>query len=144
MRETTADDEAALASLYLVSYGRSVVGDEAAAQEEMRVTFAGEYGAVDLAASPIIETATGRMVAAVMSVAVAPWDDTPEGPFVIEVIVDPDHRRKGLAEHAMRWVASVLPDEGTVGLRVMSENAPALALYTKLGFVPYSSVPSGP
>jgi ribosomal protein S18 acetylase RimI-like enzyme len=38
----------------------------------------------------------------------------------------------------------VLPDEGTVGLRVMSENAPALALYTKLGFVPYSSVPSGP
>ena len=136
IRNMSEADRAPLATLYFTAYARDVVFDEQAATDEIDVTFAGEYGWLDLAASPVI-TADGEIVASVMTVEEAPWDDTPAGPFVIEVMVHPDHRRQGLAEHALIHVARRLEARGkdTLALRVDSENTNALALYRKLGFV---------
>lgn len=136
IRDMTEADRAPLATLYFTAYPRDVVFDEQAATNEIDVTFAGEYGWLDLAASPVV-TADGEIVASVMTVEEAPWDDTPAGPFVIEVMVHPDHRRRGLAEHALIHAAKRLEARGksTIALRVDSENTNALALYSKLGFV---------
>jgi ribosomal protein S18 acetylase RimI-like enzyme len=107
----------------------------ASALDEIERTFESEYGRLDRAAC-IVVTKDGSPVAAVMTVEEAPWSDTPPGPFVIEVIVHPDHRRRGLAEHAMQVAARELASRGrsTIALRVMSDNTGARALYTKLGF----------
>jgi N-alpha-acetyltransferase 10/11 len=136
IRDITEADQEALASLYFAAYPRDIVDDEQAATDEIDVTFAGEYGWLDLAASPVI-TYDGEIVASVMTVEEAPWDDTPSGPFVIEVMTHPDHRRQGLAEHALIHVARKLEARGkqTVALRVDSDNTSALDLYRKLGFV---------
>lgn len=106
-----------------------------AAEREIEVTLAGEYGVLDLSASPIIGCGDD-VVGSVMTVLEAPWPDTPPVPFVIEVMVDPRHRRRGLAECGLRWAAERLAERGEtrLGLRVMSENLSALGLYRKLGF----------
>ena len=55
---------------------------------------------------------------------------------IIELMVRPDFRRRGLAEFLVRSAASTLRAQGekVVGLRVMSNNTPAIRLYSKLGF----------
>jgi ribosomal protein S18 acetylase RimI-like enzyme len=135
VRETTERDKLALADLYFAAYSREIVNDPAAARDEIERTFQGEYGALDLQASPIA-TYTGAIAATVMTVTEAPWPDTPPGPFIIEVLVHPDHRRHGLAEHLMEVAAQQLAAVGkrTVALRVMSDNEKALSLYRRLGF----------
>lgn len=139
LRPTDEADAAPLAKLYLVAYPNQVVATEAEAQAEMSRTFAGEYGRLDLASSPIATTTYGEVVGALMTVHEAPWSDTPPGPFIIELIVHPDHRRLGLAESLVRYAALVLDSNGarSVGLRVVSDNAAARTLYEKLGFRPW-------
>lgn len=134
-RETQREDTQALANLYFAAYPREIVDTEAAALVELQVTFKGEYGDLDLSASPLV-TAASNVVAAVLTVRQAPWDDTPPGPFLIEVIVHPDHRRRGLARSAVLQASSTLLANGeqTVALRVMSDNEAALKLYRELGF----------
>ena len=139
-RETTNRDKNLLASIYFAAYNREIAGDLEAAQDEIERAFDGEYGPLDLEASPIAAH-QGLPVGSVMTVTEAPWDDTPSGPFIIEVMVHPDHRRRGLAEHLMLATARKLAASGriTVALRVMSDNKKALALYEKLGFVTWNA-----
>lgn len=134
-RETRLQDTQELANLYFAAYPRLIVETEVAALEEIQVTFKGEYGDLDLSASPLVTTA-GMIAAAILTVKEAPWDDTPPGPFLIEVIVHPDHRRRGLARAAVLQASSTLLAKGeqTVALRVMSDNEAALKLYRGLGF----------
>jgi ribosomal protein S18 acetylase RimI-like enzyme len=129
------NDAPALAELYLAAYSSEIVQDLPAAREEMRRTFGGEYGSLVAELSPLITT-TGQVVATVLTVAQAPWPDTPAGLFVIEVISHPQHRRRGLAKAAVGWVATRAQEQGfgTLALRVEDENSAALALYRKLGF----------
>jgi ribosomal protein S18 acetylase RimI-like enzyme len=143
IRETTMRDKQSLASIYFSAYDREIVSDLKAAEEEIAQTFEGEYGRLDLEASPIA-THQGLPVGSVMTVKVAPWDDTPPGPFVIELMVHPDHRGRGLAEHLMLTAARRLAARGerTMALRVMSDNTKALALYEKLGFVAWNAAGS--
>lgn len=138
-RTTTANDRAALAGIYFAAYSREIVTDLRAAQDEIERTFDGEYGRLDLEASPIV-THTGAPVGSVMTVMEAPWDDTPPGPFIIEVMIHPDHRRRGLAEHLMIAVARQLATRGrnSMALRVMSDNESARVLYKKLGFIAWT------
>ena len=135
LRGTEDRDIQVLADLYFSAYPSEIVADEAAALEEIEVTFKGEYGELDAAASPLIATGN-RVVAAVLTVKQAPWDNTPPGPFLIEVIVHPDYRRQGLARVAILEAASTLLSQGhqTVALRVMSDNDAAMKLYGSLGF----------
>ena len=139
VRAAVGGDKAALADLYFAAYPREIVRDHAKALDEMERTFLGEYGSLDLAASPIAFHGNA-MAASVIIVTEAPWEDTPPGPFIIEVMVHPAHRKRSLAECLISHAARELTKRGkeTVALRVMSDNTSALNLYRKLGFVAWN------
>jgi ribosomal protein S18 acetylase RimI-like enzyme len=108
----------------------------AAALADMEATFAGEYGRLWLAASLVAEAANGTLASIVQVVTHAPWPDVPDSPFIIEAFTRPEYRRSGLARtlliHSLRVAAEAEHD--AVGLRVMSENKAALAMYESLDF----------
>jgi ribosomal protein S18 acetylase RimI-like enzyme len=135
LRCATGQDRTGLADLYFAAYSRDIVQDHAAAVDEIEETFRGEYGQLDLMASPVL-VSLDVIAGAVLTVEEAPWQDTPPGPFIIEVMVHPDHRRLGLAECMMKATAERLAARGkqTMALRVLSDNVKALALYKNLGF----------
>ncbi|MBI5160372.1 MAG: GNAT family N-acetyltransferase [Micrococcales bacterium] len=81
------------------------------------------------------DTLTG----AILTVIRAPWDDAPDCPFVIELFVAPEARRRsGLGRTLLRTAAAALSARGEsrLALRVERDNHPALALYTAEGFRP--------
>jgi ribosomal protein S18 acetylase RimI-like enzyme len=110
-----------------------------AAVEEIQAFFRGEFGDFWPDASGVVEH-EGRLVAALLAVHRAPWDDTPDGPFITDLFTDPGFRRRGLGRVLIaRCLAAVHRSaRRCVALRVESENAPAVHLYQSLGFRPYS------
>jgi ribosomal protein S18 acetylase RimI-like enzyme len=60
----------------------------------------------------------------------------PRGAFVYDLLIHPDHRRKGYAEAAMRAAEAVAREKGAtrIALHVFAENAAARRLYVKLGY----------
>ena len=57
------------------------------------------------------------------------------GSDMMNVAVHPDHRRKGVGEMLVLSLCDMLSGENTcLALEVRSSNAPAIALYEKLGF----------
>ena len=56
---------------------------------------------------------------------------------MMNIAVHPDHRRKGIAEALIGELETALHQRGSLGLtlEVRASNAPAIALYEKLGFV---------
>jgi ribosomal protein S18 acetylase RimI-like enzyme len=59
---------------------------------------------------------------------------------ILDIWIAPTHRRKGLAQQAIDLIVTRSKQRGieAVTLNVFSSNAPAIALYGKLGFEPYS------
>ena len=55
---------------------------------------------------------------------------------VMNVAVHPDHRRKGIAEALIEMLIKQLQEQGShaLMLEVRASNAPAIALYEKMGF----------
>ncbi len=97
VRTVQPTDIPALGRLYFASYPPAMLEATAEeAHEDIVATFAGDYGELWLEASPVIE-ASGEVVCAVLTVRRAPWEDVPSCPFVIEVVTDVAHRRRGLA-----------------------------------------------
>ena len=92
IRPLDESDLDGLAELYFQAYSPEIVRTLAEATDEIQQTFAGEYGALVPELSPVI-TNNGIIVGTVMTVAHAPWPNTPPGLFVIEVITHPGHRR---------------------------------------------------
>jgi len=137
IRPASKEDEIPLGELYFAAYAGREVARLEEAHEELRRTFAGEYGALDLAGSSVAASEQ-RLVGAVLTVHEAPWPDTPSGPFVIEVMVHPRWRRRHLALRCMLSTAAALRSRGEerMALRVKSDNEGALALYRRLGFRP--------
>lgn len=135
VRQIEDRDRLGLADLYFAVYPRDIVADGAAAHAEMEQTFAGAYGQLDIAASPVLWH-NNVIIGSVITVEVAPWPDTPAGPFVIEVMVHPTYQRLGFAAYLMQRAAHNLIAQGkqTMALRVMSDNIGAQALYEQLGF----------
>lgn len=135
VRPIEVHDHDALAALYFAVYPYTIVADMHAARDELTATFRGDYGRLNLQMSPLISD-QHTLVAAVLVVDAAPWSATPAGPFMIEVMVHPNHRRLGLGAYAIQRAAHALAQrqEHNMALRVLSENAPACALYEKLGF----------
>lgn len=134
LRPCTADDVEPLGRRYFDSYDPGVAGatvDEATA--DIRAAFGGEYGELWPAASLVATSGESGIAAAVQVVRRAPWPDTPDCPFVIELFTAPEHRRRGLARALLAGVLAVT-DRREVALRVSADNEPALALYRDLGF----------
>lgn len=137
LRPCRAPDVADLGRLYFESYEPGIAcSGLSEAVADMEATFAGEYGELWREASLAAVDQRQQLVAAIQVVRWAPWTDTPDGPFVIELFTARPHRRRGLArallERAMRVVAAA--NATHLALRVDEDNVPALALYRGLGF----------
>jgi ribosomal protein S18 acetylase RimI-like enzyme len=141
IRRTSGSDKRQLAELYYNVYPRRIVKDLKAASLEMEQVFGGMFGKLDWEASPVA-LYSNKIIASVQTVEQAPWDLTPSGPFIIQAMVHPDHSRLGLAEILIRNTFAILSRNGykTVALRVISDNQGAVALYRKLGFVPWKNI----
>lgn len=135
LRPVHKTDEFALAELYYHVYTPEIVQSRDEAQQEIQLTFAGEYGQLLPELSPVTLW-NDTLVGSVLTVEQAPWPDTPQGLFVIEVMTHADHRRRGLARASLGWTAkhAFLSGHKTIGLRVESENIAAVKLYHSLGF----------
>ncbi|HZB49415.1 MAG TPA: GNAT family N-acetyltransferase [Mycobacteriales bacterium] len=90
-----------------------------------------------------------RQGGAVLAIARASVDEGWVGVTAVEV--DPGHRRRGLASHVTRELLRWAAERGATSayLQVAADNAPALALYHRLGFARhhryhYRIAPGGP
>ena len=56
---------------------------------------------------------------------------------MMNIAVNPDYRRQGIAESLIERLVSELKDKqvSSLTLEVRASNAPAIALYRKLGFI---------
>ena len=110
-----------------------------AAVEEIHAFFRGECGDFWPAASGVVEH-NGALVAALLAVHRAPWDDTPDGPFITDLFTDPGFRCRGLGRALIARCLDAVhrSAQGCAALRVESENAPAVHLYESFGFRPYA------
>jgi len=126
-----------LGELYFTAYDPGVAGESLqAALEDIKASMAGKYGNFLPNASHVALDEDGKIVAAILVVERAIGSDTPEAPFIIELITDRLHRRQGLAEDLVLATMDTLFNDGQkdVALRVEASNSAALALYLSLDF----------
>lgn len=135
IRPSTDADGEKIGSLYFESYEvGQACATEAEAIADVAGSFAGECGEYLHFASPVVVEGD-NLVAAIMTVRRAPWDGTPDCPFIIELFTHPDYRQRGLGAALIQTATAALAATATcVALRVDEQNTPALALYRKLGF----------
>lgn len=142
VREMRREDLEAVGRLYFEAYDPGVACatlEEAVA--DIVASFDGVYGEFWFEASPVILHGH-ELVAAVMTVRRAPWDDVPDCPFIIELFTDRTYRRQGLARHLITATAKTMWSAGetAMALRVDQANTPARRLYGSLGFEVFSGL----
>lgn len=141
MRTGLRSDCEALGRLYYAAYEPGVACatlDEAVA--DIRASFAGDYGVLWPAASPLI-LRSSNPVAAALTVRRAPWQETPDCSFIIELFTDHAHRRRSLARALIAQCLAAAHDAGesAVALRVATDNTAARSLYESFGFRPWQA-----
>lgn len=131
-----------VAQLYLDSYAPEVgAHDLDSALDEITAAFTGEYGELRTEASLIAHI--GKTPAgAIFTTSHSIWDPDLNGPFIIDLFVDPTHRGAGagraLVIEAIKACAA--NQDKTLSLRVGEGTSPeAHALYARLGFLPTGS-----
>ncbi|TDU87284.1 acetyltransferase (GNAT) family protein [Kribbella voronezhensis] len=130
LRTPTPVDTIPLGRLYFESYEPGVAcASEAEAIDDIGATFDGAYGTLSGDWS-WLAVAGDQLVGALLVVERAPWPDTPDCPFIIELFVAPTHRRLGLARALLATVGT------QSALRVAEDNVPARRLYESVGFQP--------
>ncbi|MFI5693142.1 GNAT family N-acetyltransferase [Kribbella sp. NPDC051586] len=130
LRAPSLEDTFLLGRLYFEAYEPGVASStETEAIEDIELTFEGHYGVLDLNLSRLAWSGD-ELAGAMLIVKRAPWPDTPDCPFIIELFTAPSYRRRGIARLLLACCAT-----STVALRVEDSNAPALTLYRDLGFV---------
>ncbi len=139
LRPQVPEDAEALGHLYWNAYprGSEVVSLEDAI-EEMEALFDGDYGTPIPEASLVAVDSDGALVGCVQVVTDAPWEGTPDGPFIIELFVHRHHRGHGLGRALLDAASRTLVGLGhhTVSLKSLPTESPeAYALYRDLGFV---------
>lgn len=78
------------------------------------------------------ETSSGRVVGFLKL-----RTESPVAGYISDIALHPDHQRRGLGQAMMRWALGTFHAQGLrrAALTVSTDNAPAIALYRKLGFV---------
>ncbi len=109
------------------------MGTVVEASDDIRASWSGDYGRWSHEGSLLAEADDGVLLAAVLTVEDPPWDDVIDAMFVIDLFVDPEHRRTGLGRALVSRALTAFP-ERSVCLRVDSANTPALGLYRSVGF----------
>ncbi|MGO0575874.1 N-acetyltransferase family protein [Ornithinimicrobium panacihumi] len=128
-------DLEAVGRLYHRASPDGEVGDLQEAVDDIRASWAGDYGSWLPGASLLAEV-RDEPVAAVLTVDSPPWDDVADLVFIIDLFTHPDHRGRGLASLLVELAVAAVDPARDIGLRVESDNAPAVAIYRRLGFVP--------
>jgi ribosomal protein S18 acetylase RimI-like enzyme len=129
LRPPAVEDAPKLGTLYFEAYDAGVAAaTEQEALEDIQLTFDGEYGVLTSALSRLA-WAGDQLVGALLVVERAPWPDTPDCPFIVELFTARTHRRQGIAKLLLSECSHT-----TVALRVEDANTPALALYRGAGF----------
>jgi ribosomal protein S18 acetylase RimI-like enzyme len=129
LRAPSVADTLALGRLYFEAYEPGVASaTEVEAIEDIELSFDGHYGVLDLHLSRLA-WAGAELVGAMLLVERAPWSDTPDCPFIIELFTARSYRRQGIARLLLAHCATT-----TVALRVEDNNTAALALYRSLDF----------
>lgn len=133
----TVYDVPALAALSLIAYNQKETAENLwEANDQMHMAFEGAFG-TPRDDSFIGAWLDGQLVGAILAVLDPPWDGIPRGPFVSELMVDPEFRRLGvatsliseLAERAEKWGYDSL----TLHLDLRLTHG-AYELYQELGF----------
>ncbi len=135
----TAYDIPALASLSLVAYKQPETAENFwAATDEMRLYFDGALG-TPRDDSFIGAWVDGVLVGAIFCVLDSPFEGVPRGPFVLDLMVDPEHRRTGIATSLVGLLGKRVEEWGydSVTLRLDMRQMPeAFNLYRQMGFAP--------
>ncbi len=144
LRPQVPSDAEALGALYWDSYPKGAAAvDLEDAVEEMEGVFAGEYGTPVDAASLVVADDEGNLLGCIQTVTSPPWEGIPAVPFVIELFVHPEHRRRGLGTVLLLSAAQACHDGGweSMALNVQEETAAdASQLYQRFGFVEITPV----
>lgn len=131
------DDTDELGRLYFEAYEPGVACESLTeAIDDIGASFAGEYGELWPEASLVVEH-EHSLTGAILTVRQAPWERTPDCPFIIELFIDKSHRRRGLGRSLVQMCMATVSGSGeqAVALRVADDNNAARALYKSLGFV---------
>ncbi|MGF1617947.1 MAG: GNAT family N-acetyltransferase [Acidimicrobiia bacterium] len=140
LRTPARSDVQGIGRLYFAAYEPGLVGqtvEEAVA--DIEASWNGDYGEFWEEGSVVAEQ-DARIVGALLTVKQAPWDQTPDGPFIIELFVDSDLRGTGIARQLMERALDAMVREGaqSVGLRVLADNTRAQNFYRSVGFVDWT------
>ena len=136
-RTVQESDLQRLGELYFSAYDAGGAGENlSVAMADMRSALEGKYGRVLLEASHVALDDDGKIVAAVLVVERFTGDNAPDAPFIIELVTDRSHRRRGLAEELVLATMDTLFNDGRsdIALMVAASNSAALALYLSLDF----------
>ncbi|MFZ0493792.1 MAG: GNAT family N-acetyltransferase [Acidimicrobiia bacterium] len=136
VRACTRADRDPLGHLYFEAYKPGDACEKLTeAIDDIEASFNGDYGEFWFEASPVVEH-DGWIVPANMTTRRAPWDNTPDAPFIIELFTARRYRRRGLARLLLNECMATLLESGAtaVALRVGADNAAARSLYESLGF----------
>lgn len=132
-------DIPALASLSVSAYATPPTAESLwEATDEMRMYFDGAFG-VPRDDSFIGAWLNGELVGAIFGVLDSPVDGVPRGPFVVDLMVDPQWRRQGIGSALVNELASRVGDWGYEDLALqldMARSPEALQMYRSLGFSP--------
>ncbi|TDD49375.1 GNAT family N-acetyltransferase [Kribbella antibiotica] len=138
LRSPLVADIAVLGRLYFAAYEPGVAAEsEAEEVDDIRLTFDGSYGVLDGVASRLAWCGD-ELVGAILVVERAPWADTPDCRFIVELFTAVSWRRRGLARVLL--AASAQAVNGPLALRVADDNHPARALYASCGFTDWAVV----
>lgn len=140
IREPTPSDIPEIGAVYFTAYEEGLAGENIEeATADIAASYDGEYGEFWMEGSAVAEV-DGEIVGVLLAVRQAPWDQTPRGPFIIELFVGPDYRGRGVAsrllDHCLDTMASLGAE--SVGLRVLADNQQAQSLYAWAGFVEWT------
>jgi len=108
------------------------------AKKEIESAYNNEYGELIPEACLSIKY-DNNLVGAILTVRNAPWEDTPNSPFIIDLMIKKEHQRKGLGNYLIGQVGRILVEqnEQTIALKVTKSNEKAYNLYKKMGFKPF-------
>ena len=133
----TRHDIPAIAALHLAAYGEPETAEALwSATDEIRMTFDGAFGKPrdDSFVGAWFE---GTLVGALFAVTHPEWDDeVTQGPVVLDLMVDPEFQRRGIATALVGEIARRCTawGEDTLTLRLDAHHSAAASLYDTLGF----------
>lgn len=134
--ECRVSDLPSLANLYLQAYRHESPGATfEQAVRDVESCFAGDYGDMWPAASKTIGFAD-KIIGLIFVVKFNDWESSLACPYIVELLIDEQHRGKGLARHLVGHALQVAKNghASELALSVAKENIPALNLYRSLGF----------